>query len=275
MSAAARRARLSTGGRSRTRGLEPSIDGFDSSRGLIGHHRSLQPQPIDCSTALDGDELASHQRIVAAQVLESPRLAQDQSEERRRVGRPETLDLTYNLPVIHLIGPGGAGKTTTGAALADRLDVPFVDLDAEFAARRGDVSAYLDAHGYDAYAAENVRLYAALASVPEPFRVIALSSGFMTYRCDVHRSYVSARGKIASSPWTFVLLPTLDMETCVTETVRRQLTRPFARRPEREEQVIRTRFAIYAGLPARKVETMRPVPVVVAELLAIISSRRR
>ena len=31
----------------------------------------------------------------------------------------------YNLPVIHLIGPGGAGKTTAGATLADRLDVRF------------------------------------------------------------------------------------------------------------------------------------------------------
>jgi shikimate kinase len=55
--------------------------------------------------------------------------------------------------VIHLVGPGGAGKTTTGAALVDQLDIPFVDLDAEFAARFGDVSAYLDTHGYDAYAA--------------------------------------------------------------------------------------------------------------------------
>jgi hypothetical protein len=42
------------------------------------------------------------------------------------------------------------------------------------------------------------------------------------------------------------------------------------RSPEREEQVIRTRFPTYAGLPARKVETMRPVAAVVAELLAVI-----
>ena len=34
--------------------------------------------------------------------------------------------------MIHLVGPGGAGKTTIGAALADRLAVPFRDLDAEF-----------------------------------------------------------------------------------------------------------------------------------------------
>jgi shikimate kinase len=41
--------------------------------------------------------------------------------------------------MIQLVGPGGAGKTTTGAALAERLGVPFVDLDAEFAASSGDL----------------------------------------------------------------------------------------------------------------------------------------
>jgi hypothetical protein len=76
--------------------------------------------------------------------------------------------------VIHLIGPGGAGKTTTGAALADRFGVPFVDLDAEFAASCGDISTYLDMHGHDGYAAPNARVYSALTRVAEPFRVVAL-----------------------------------------------------------------------------------------------------
>jgi shikimate kinase len=174
--------------------------------------------------------------------------------------------------VIHLIGPGGAGKTTTGAALADRLGVPFVDLDAEFAASRGDVSAYLDTHGYDAYSAQNVSLYSDLTNVTEPLRVVALSSGFMTYRRNVHPSYPSVRDKVASHPLTFVLLPSLDEETCVAETVRRQLTRAFARPPDREEHVIRTRFPIYASLPARKVETMQAVAVVVGELLRAFRS---
>jgi shikimate kinase len=185
--------------------------------------------------------------------------------------RPPRLHRTAAM--IHLVGPGGAGKTTIGAVLADQLDIPFVDLDAEFTVRFGDVSAYLDTQGYDAYAAENVRLFSALSSVREPFRVVALSSGFMTYRCEAHPSYVSLRQEIASSPSTFVLLPTLELETCVTETVRRQLTRSFARSPAREEEVIRARFSIYASLPARKIETLRPIVVVVADLLAIIRDR--
>jgi shikimate kinase len=172
--------------------------------------------------------------------------------------------------MIHLIGPGGAGKTTTGAALADRLSVPFVDLDAEFAASCGDISTYLDMHGYDAYAAQNVSVYSALTCVAEPLRVVALSSGFMTYRHDVP-GYPGLRERIASSPLTFVLLPALDLETCVDETVRRQVMRSFARSPEREEHIIRTRFPIYVSLPAAKIETMRPVAVVVAEILADVS----
>lgn len=173
--------------------------------------------------------------------------------------------------MIHLIGPGGAGKTTTGAALAKKLDVPFVDLDAEFAAIHGNVSAYLDAHGYDRYAAQNVNLYSDLTSLTEPLRVVALSSGFMTYRRDVHPRYPNVCERLASSSLTFVLLPTLDLETCVTETVRRQLTRAFARSAEREEYVIRTRFPIYASLPVRKIETMRPIEAVVAELVPLIN----
>lgn len=173
---------------------------------------------------------------------------------------------------IRLIGPGGAGKTTVGAALAERLAVPFLDLDAEFTARHGDISAYLAARGYDAYAEQNVFVYSALAGEPDAPKVIALSSGFMTYRHDVHPDYVRWRQHIASSESAFVLLPSLDLETCVAETVRRQLGRAFARTDEREEHVIRSRFPIYACLPARKVETMRPACEVVAELLSILAA---
>lgn len=176
--------------------------------------------------------------------------------------------------MIHLVGPGGAGKTTTGAALAAQLDIPFIDLDAEFRARFGNVSTYLDTHGYDAYAAENVGLYSALSSAPEPFRVVALSSGFMTYQPDVHPNYPSLHQGLASSPSTFVVLPTFDLESCVAEIVRRQLTRLFARSPACEEEVIRRRFQIYANLPAQKVETLRPLAVVVADLLAMVRDRR-
>jgi len=176
--------------------------------------------------------------------------------------------------MIQLVGPGGAGKTSSGAALARRLGVRFVDLDAEFNATTGDISAYLGTHGYAAYAERNVRLYSDLVGGPERPDVVALSSGFMTYQPDVHPGYRGWRQQIASSPSTFVLLPSVHLEACVAETVGRQLRRRFARSAAREEQVIRERFAIYAGLPARTIETMQPIEAVVDELVMAMAPVR-
>lgn len=176
--------------------------------------------------------------------------------------------------MIQLVGPGDAGKTTIGAALAERLGVRFVDLDAEFAARHGNISAYLDAHGYEAYAEQNVGLYLDLVGGPVRFDIAALSSGFMTYRDSIHPAYLALRQRVGSSPATFVLLPSVDVEACVSEIVRRQLRRPFARSAEREEQVIRERFFTYFSLSARKVETMQPVEAVVTELIAALAAQQ-
>ena len=178
------------------------------------------------------------------------------------------------LRLIRLVGPGGAGKSTAGALLAQRLGVAFVDLDEEFIATVGDISLFLDAHGYDAYAERNVRVYLAVAAVAGREAVLALSSGFMAYPPGIHPEYESCRRAIASSPSTAVLLPSLDFTACVAEIVRRQLIRPFARSAEREEEVIRARFPIYANIPARKVETMRPVHEVVDELMAAVGGER-
>jgi len=174
--------------------------------------------------------------------------------------------------MIQLVGPGGAGKTTAGEALAERLGVRFGDLDAEFTARHGDISAYLDTHGYEAYAKQNVNLYLHLVGGPVRLDIMALSSGFMTYGDSIHPDYLALRRRVASSVSTFVLLPSVNVEACVSEIVRRQLRRPFARSPEREEQVIRERFFAYFGLSARKVETMQPVEAVVAELIAALAA---
>ena len=171
---------------------------------------------------------------------------------------------------IRLIGPGGAGKSTVGALIADRLEIPFTDLDACFADRVGDITEYINRFGYDAYAQNNVEIYRSLANESTGRCVTALSSGFMTYPQNVHPEYEGLRCDVERSPMTFVLIPSLDRELCVTETVRRQLARPFARSSAQEEAVIRERFPIYVGLAARKIETLRPLAAVVDELLMSI-----
>lgn len=188
---------------------------------------------------------------------------------------PEAVDpLVHSGPMadmIHLIGPGGAGKTTTGMALAARLGLSFVDLDAQFTASNGNISDYIDQHGYRAYAEQNVALYSTLVTKFHSFSVLALSSGFMTYPDDVHPNYIDWRMQVASSESTFVMLPSIDEETCVKEIVCRQLRRPFARTLEREEQVIRERFSVYIKLPAKKIETMKSIDVIVADIVRVIS----
>lgn len=173
---------------------------------------------------------------------------------------------------IRLVGPGGAGKSTIGALLAERLEVAFVDLDRHLAGRVGDISEYIGRHGYDGYARENVETYCSLFRRGIQPGVVALSSGFMTYARDIHPEYSRARRELEQHTNTFVLLPSLDRDACVAETVRRQIARPFGRPSAKEEAVIRARFEIYRAMPVRKIETIRPVAAVVDEIVARIST---
>ena len=50
--------------------------------------------------------------------------------------------------MITLVGPGGAGKSTVGALIAERLEMPFVDLDHRFRTEVGDISDYITQFGY-------------------------------------------------------------------------------------------------------------------------------
>ena len=174
---------------------------------------------------------------------------------------------------IRLVGPGGAGKSTVGALLAERLRGAFVDLDRYLAGRVGDISEYIDVQGYDAYTRENVEAYCTLFSGDVCPGVVALSSGFMTYARDIHPEYSRVRLEVEQHPNTFVLLPSFDRDVCVAETVRRQIARPFGRPSKEEEAVIRDRFEIYMSLPIKKIETMRPLAAAVAEIVAALSLR--
>ena len=99
---------------------------------------------------------------------------------------------------------------------------------------------------------------------------MALSSGFMTYATEVHPNYVELRAAIAQSPTTVVLLPSLDLEACVTEIVRRQVHRPLGLVASREAMKIRGRFPVYMALPAPKVTTMQAPEAVVSKIIALL-----
>jgi shikimate kinase len=176
-------------------------------------------------------------------------------------------EATSGRPTIRLIGPGGAGKSTIGARLAERLDLVFVDLDGHLTGRVGDISDYIRTHGYGTYARENVEAYRSLMDAEQPPDVVALSSGFMTYSPDIHPEYQRLHREIGRSATTFVLLPSVDRDVCVRETVRRQVRRTFGGSARKEEVVIRERFDIYMSVPAQKIETMGHVAAAVDDIV--------
>jgi len=156
------------------------------------------------------------------------------------------------IPFVHLIGPGGAGKTTIGPLLAQRLAWRFVDLDQVFIAQQGDVAAFMARHGYAGYAARNVEIYerlraAAITAITPT--VIAMSSGFMTYPAGVNERYPALRDAIEADPLTALLLPSFELERCVELVVERQLARPYLNGDRaRETRRIRERHPVFMAL---------------------------
>jgi len=58
----------------------------------------------------------------------------------------------------------------------------------------------------------------------------------MTYSQDIHPNYPRLRRDIEQSPTTLVLIPSLDRELCVAETVRRQQPGPSPGLAQRKKQ---------------------------------------
>ena len=155
---------------------------------------------------------------------------------------------------IRLVGPGGAGKSTIGALLAERLELAFIDLDRHLAGRIGDISEYIGRHGYDAYARENVETYRSLFRPEISPAVVALSSGFMTYARDIHPEYSHVRRDLNQHPNTFVLLPSFDRDEIGMNFV--AVTRPSELRRD-PRQMPGARRCSWPVLRRRR-ERMRP-----------------
>ncbi|NUT13640.1 MAG: shikimate kinase [Cupriavidus sp.] len=152
---------------------------------------------------------------------------------------------------LHLAGPGGAGKSTVGPILAQRLGWQFVDLDACFMSREGDIGAYIRAAGYIGYASRNVAVYREVAR-PTP-TIVALSSGFLTYPDEVDAAYPLLRRSIETDTLTCLLLPAFELEACVATIVQRQLQRPYLPGDGASEaRRIRERFPKFMAMPCAR-----------------------
>lgn len=156
-------------------------------------------------------------------------------------------------PIVHLVGPGGAGKSSAGPFLAQRLGWQFIDLDERFMSREGSISASIEASGYRGYAERNVAVYRATKHSLAAPSVLALSSGFLTYPDDIDAEYQALRRSIEADSLTALLLPSFELEACVEIIVRRQLSRPYLPgNRASEERRIRERFPKLMALPCAR-----------------------
>ena len=177
-------------------------------------------------------------------------------------------------PVVHLIGPGGAGKSTAGALLARELGYCLLDLDEVFRAQTGDISAYLASHTYLEYASQSFGNYRrAVERISGP-TVFVLSSGFMVYPPEIDPGYLATRDAIERDALTFLLMPSFELESCVSIIVERQLARPFLPgNRDSEERRIRERYGCYAALGCQRVSTEVPPERVVSDLIARMAAK--
>ena len=75
---------------------------------------------------------------------------------------------------ISLVGMRGAGKSTLGRALAEKLRARFIDADEAFEARHGAIATYVEMHGWPAFRAQESRI---LAEALEKCDVLATGGG--------------------------------------------------------------------------------------------------
>jgi shikimate kinase len=120
-------------------------------------------------------------------------VSQDVQEIRNRLG---------NRPLV-LIGLMGAGKSSIGRRLADKLDLPFVDADHEIEVAAGKSIAEIFAdHGEDYFREGERRVIARL--MENGAQVLATGGG--AYMNDETRSLIDTRGV---SIWLRAELPLL------------------------------------------------------------------
>src|SRR3989339_646838 len=108
--------------------------------------------------------------------------------------------------IIFIIGPGGAGKTTSGKILAEKIKYDFLDLDDCYMDEIGNIGKYISDFGYEKYCYNNSGLFYKKIKTTKDNTVFVLSSGFLAHEglgdlTDKHKKDLQNFGK------TIMLLP--------------------------------------------------------------------
>lgn len=114
--------------------------------------------------------------------------------------------------------------------------------------QEGNISHFINVYGYRQYAIRNLEIYIQISQSLSlsDMRIIVCSSGFMCYPDDISKDYLRIKKQIENHDFTFLLLPSLYLETCVNEIINRRVQRSYLNlSKEKETQKIRKRLSVY------------------------------
>lgn len=154
---------------------------------------------------------------------------------------------------VYIIGPGGAGKTTSGSILSEKIKFKCIDVDHEFMLRIGNIDTFIENNGYEKYCQSNVSLFKELHEMTIEKAVMILSSGFMVYQEWVDPDYSELKKQINQTPYSILLMPSDNFELCSREIIKRQINRRLHCSYGRELEKITNRFQLYLSCGSIKV----------------------
>ncbi len=165
---------------------------------------------------------------------------------------------------ITLVGLMGAGKSTIGRRLATRLDMPFVDADAEIERAAGcSISEIFERYGEPHFRDGERRVIARLLAGPA--KVLATGGGaFMD---------LETRGLILDRSWSIWLRAELDV---LVDRCNRRDNRPMLRGGDMRlilERLIAERYPIYAAVDFIVDSDDGPHEVVIETILDYLRQR--
>lgn len=182
----------------------------------------------------------------------------------REAGRPAFVRRALGLRSVVLVGMMGAGKTSVGRRLAQTLELPFVDADAEIElVAQMTIAEIFEKHGEAYFRAGEARVLARLlAGGPK-----VLATGGGAWMNPETRSQIADRGV---SVW---LRAEIDV---LLRRVRKRSHRPLlaSANPEATlRALVETRYPVYALADLTVASRDAPHDLVVADVIDALAAR--
>lgn len=192
----------------------------------------------------------------------------DDNAVHLEIGRPWRAEES-----LILLGPGGVGKSTLGAALAKRLGWHLIDLDQLFCFAIGMIGTVIAEKGYEHYRAENLALAErCMEGLDQPV-VLVSSSGFLAGpegSDDLRRARLLVRRF-----YGLTLLPSLDLEEATDIVVARQVGRGFGFEKAAEDVKFRQRLQIYRQAGDALVVSVADPAIIAQKVVAALDLRSK